>query len=586
MTNEEIELKNKLYQERLAMCKNGFVIDTDYEINFDKAKKEGTLLSTIEELEARQKEDEQKDAIVDFLTNADYYLGIDKISNLVNGDNFFRNSGEERDNFISLLNELKGPREYASLRNALDNLNESISLNQGELQEAKRNKFRIEHDNSLGILEKSDEIQKVKDSISLMEERKVALSTSKKDLETRMDNMIKELEEKMDVISYGDHLLATINKLDASYRKLSFEPLNSEELASDLRNLRDRIVGFRVKSQEKISEYNRICQSIGIKKVNVSQEEIDKMVKKLEEEYKNIDVLSTSEEKEEVISNDEIITDEVKKEESIDDIIGRVEEPVQLPDPLEANLDESKEEEKVITDVKGLVTEIKKMNPDVKIISKTINEDGKIKEIFSIETDEPDKLKLPEGFNYSNDLGINNKVSDTKPYISVSTIAKTKELAVVDDEIKNSKVPSGRIKIKKIRKAIIAPYVKSVLLYGGLGFVASLAIGAGTAPILPFTLIGTGIGALGQAIYGKMARNGQVNIPEFENTPYEIDPETATWTSSAFYEIKHKSKKLLSAIRDKFNNRNKQETYEDDIHQQLDNLDFTEEDTLNQRGGR
>ena len=174
---------------------------------------------------------------------------------------------------------------------------------------------------------------------------------------------------------------------------------------------------------------------------------------------------------------------------------------------------------------------------------------------------------LPEGFKYTEGIGINNKIDDFTPYISAFVNTKEQSKDVTEEvkaeevkeepkkeekQVKESRVPSGRLSYKRTRRAIVAPYVKAILCYGGLGGMLAVAAGASLSPIGTAMLAGAGIGVIGQKIYNKMIDAGAVEVPQaqFGNASYELPVVGSNIISDA--------KALLKSLR-KNKNRKKEE---------------------------
>ena len=115
-----------------------------------------------------------------------------------------------------------------------------------------------------------------------------------------------------------------------------------------------------------------------------------------------------------------------------------------------------------ITNLEDLVREIKALNPNVPI-EITRDENGKIIEMVH---DKKNAIVLPVGFKYDKDLGINNKVDDKTPYICLPV--KQKEQVKTEEPPKNGPKKGTRHKVKKIRRAVVAPYVNSTICFTAL----------------------------------------------------------------------------------------------------------------------
>lgn len=109
--------------------------------------------------------------------------------------------------------------------------------------------------------------------------------------------------------------------------------------------------------------------------------------------------------------------------------------------------------------------------------------------------------------------------------------------------------PGKKYRVKKVRRAVVAPYVKSVLCFGALGSVLAICAGAGLAPILPVTAIAAGIGAIGQAIYNKMAKDGIVDKESEPERTNDENFEEDVWGLAAIDALVLKSKKMFESLK-------------------------------------
>ena len=130
----------------------------------------------------------------------------------------------------------------------------------------------------------------------------------------------------------------------------------------------------------------------------------------------------------------------------------------------------------------------------------------------------------------------------------VEQVAETTE--PVKEKTSSRKVePGKKYRVKKVRRAVVAPYVKSVLCFGALGSVLAICAGAGLAPILPVTAIAAGIGAIGQAIYNKMAKDGIVDKESEPERTNDENFEEDVWGLAAIDALVLKSKKMFESLK-------------------------------------
>lgn len=585
MTDEELK---SIEQTTALLVENGFVIkDT---ASFIREIGNGNLEEVISKLGRLQVS--INEGVNAEVFGKDLAVSLDGIEEVVNKDTYFKTSSEAA-SFENLLNDL---REKSSrlFRNTM----KAEEILKGREENLKDIEKRIA---DLKVDKTMDDVTRTSETIKLS----YALNHAKQAKEDALKfyNDQKALSEKPlsadDIVEYKNDLLQAVNALDNAFRKLSMEPAAMDKLASLIRDTRDKIVLFGFETQKNQKEFDSLCAKYGLEKTNA----------------KTIEKVETKEETEELSENkDEVVT------------------PSEIVEPEKSEEPAEKEPSNVvITDVKDLFDEIIRLNPTVNATDIVYNIDGYPEKIRAWE---PEKLVLPEGFKYSEELGINNKVDDTKPYISAFVDKKGKKIDIgdgvkvtyyedvaqmilkanpnssiesrshgditsinieVDDlnklvlpegfefdnnyhevmektdkdligtsvfvkqrekkETKSSKVPSGKIPVKKTRRAVVAPYVKAILCYGGIGCVATMAAGIGAAPILAASIVGAGIGAIGQSIYGKMVKFGVVDAPNpneyYNNKNYELP----VFGSDI---LKH-AKGLLSSLRNHKNKR-KEET--------------------------
>ena len=484
------ELKS-IEQTTALLVENGFVIkDTS---NFIREIGNGSLEEVVNKLgRLQQSINEGVNAEV---FGKDIAGSLDKIEEVVNSDTYFKTSPDAT-SFQNLLNDLRD-KSSKLFRNTLK-AEEILKGREENLKDIQKRISMLKVDKTI------DDVTRTTETIKLS----YALNHAKqaKEEAVKFYNDQKELSEKPlkanDIVEYKNELLQAVNALDNAFRKLSMEPEKMDKLAAVIRETRDKIVLFGFETQKNQKEFDDLCVKYGLEKTDA------KKIEKFEKP-----VLSTNEEKE-------------------------------------------VEESKTITEVEDLVYELKRLNPDVEVIGDAIN------------VDDPTKLVLPKGFKYTEGLGVNNKIDDFTPYISafVNTKEKSKDVSEEikteevkeepkkeEKQVKESRVPSGRLSYKRTRRAIVAPYVKAILCYGGLGGMLAVVAGASLSPIGTAMLAGAGIGVIGQKIYNKMIDAGAVDVPQaqFGNSSYELPIVGSNILSDA--------KALLKSLR-KNKNRKKEES--------------------------
>lgn len=499
MTDEE--LKN-IEQTTSLLVENGFVIkNTD---SFIRAIDNTNLEDIINKLNVLSASASEGINIGDFVNKITERLN--SIEGLTNSDPYFKSSMGAKD-FQTLVASMKD--KFALSKNctrALEILNERRE----NLKDVNKRIIELKADNTL------DDVTRTSETIKLS----VALNHAKnatKEAEKFYDEQKKLYDESLktfDVVEYKNELLKSINALDDSFRKLSMEPTTMDKMASLIRDTRDEIVVFGFEAQKSQREFDELCKKFGLEKTNQKIE-----VKKEDR---------TPEEVNETRDNSTSQTIESKK----------TTETVN------------------ITTVEELAKEMKLLNSHLEI---STDEKGFIESIIY---DGESKLVLPKGFSYDKVLGINNKVDDKTPYISLPV--KVKEKIKTTDEpskpeelvepTKSSKEtrkvePGKKYKVKKIRRAVVAPYVKSVLGFTGLGVVLGIAAGVGVSPLIPIAAVGAGIGVIGQKIYNKMAANGMVDKENQDKRENDPNFEEDVWGLAAIDALITKGKNLFKNLK-------------------------------------
>lgn len=499
MTDEE--LKN-IEQTTSLLVENGFVIkNTD---SFIRAIDNTNLEDIINKLNVLSASASEGINIGDFVNKITERLN--SIEGLTNSDPYFKSSMGAKD-FQTLVASMKD--KFALSKNctrALEILNERKE----NLKDVNKRIIELKADNTL------DDVTRTSETIKLS----VALNHAKnatKEAEKFYDEQKKLYDESLktfDVVEYKNELLKSINALDDSFRKLSMEPTTMDKMASLIRDTRDEIVVFGFEAQKSQREFDELCKKFGLEKTN----------QKIE----------------------------VKKEDRT---------PEELNETKDNSTSQTIEPEKTtetvnITTVEELAKEMKLLNSHLEI---STDEKGFIDGIIY---DGESKLVLPKGFSYDKVLGINNKVDDKTPYISLPVKVKEK-IKTADEPSKQEELveptKSGKetrrvehgkkYKVKKIRRAVVAPYVKSVLGFTGLGVVLGIAAGVGVSPLIPIAAVGAGIGVIGQKIYNKMAANGMVDKENQDKRENDPNFEEDVWGLAAIDALITKGKNLFKNLK-------------------------------------
>lgn len=499
MTDEE--LKN-IEQTTSLLVENGFVIkNTD---SFIRAIDNTNLEDIINKLNVLSASASEGINIGDFVNKITERLN--SIEGLTNSDPYFKSSMGAND-FQTLVASMKD--KFALSKNctrALEILNERKE----NLKDVNKRIIELKADNTL------DDVTRTSETIKLS----VALNHAKnatKEAEKFYDEQKKLYDESLktfDVVEYKNELLKSINALDDSFRKLSMEPTTMDKMASLIRDTRDEIVVFGFEAQKSQREFDELCKKFGLEKTN----------QKIE------------------VKKEDRTPEEVN--ETKDNSTSQTIEPKKTTETVN------------ITTVEELAKEMKLLNSHLEI---STDEKGFIDGIIY---DGESKLILPKGFSYDKVLGINNKIDDKTPYISLPV--KVKEKIKTADEpskpeelvepTKSSKEtrkvePGKKYKVKKIRRAVVAPYVKSVLGFTGLGVVLGIAAGVGVSPLIPIAAVGAGIGVIGQKIYNKMAANGMVDKENQDKRENDPNFEEDVWGLAAIDALITKGKNLFKNLK-------------------------------------
>lgn len=499
MTDEE--LKN-IEQTTSLLVENGFVIkNTD---SFIRAIDNTNLEDIINKLNVLSASASEGINIGDFVNKITERLN--SIEGLTNSDPYFKSSMGAND-FQTLVASMKD--KFALSKNctrALEILNERRE----NLKDVNKRIIELKADNTL------DDVTRTSETIKLS----VALNHAKnatKEAEKFYDEQKKLYDESLktfDVVEYKNELLKSINALDDSFRKLSMEPTTMDKMASLIRDTRDEIVVFGFEAQKSQREFDELCKKFGLEKTN----------QKIE------------------VKKEDRTPEEVN--ETKDNSTSQTIEPEKTTETVN------------ITTVEELAKEMKLLNSHLEI---STDEKGFIESIIY---DGESKLVLPKGFSYDKVLGINNKVDDKTPYISLPVKVKEK-IKTADEPSKQEELveptkssketrkvePGKKYKVKKIRRAVVAPYVKSVLGFTGLGVVLGIAAGVGVSPLIPIAAVGAGIGVIGQKIYNKMAANGMVDKENQDKRENDPNFEEDVWGLAAIDALITKGKNLFKNLK-------------------------------------
>lgn len=515
MTEEE--LKN-IEQTTALLVENGLVIkNTDNFIREIGNTNLNDIINKLNDLEKTANEGVNISAFVEDVTKS-----LNSIEELVNNDSYFRSSIGAND-FQNLLTNMRG--KFTLSQNMLK-AEEVLNGRKENLKDVERRILELKRNDSLDDVTRTSETIKLSYALNHAKKAKSEAEEFYKEQKALYDESLKTF----DVVTYKNDLLSAINAIDTSYRKLSLEPSAMEKLAKVIRDTRDKIVVFGFEAQKSQKEFAELCKRYGLEKTNAKIEIKEEVVENTLEPVETTEPVEPIENKEEKV-------------------VPEVTEPV-------------KEETNEIKNYEELAYEVKRLNPHIEISTDEKNF------LAGIIYDGESKLVLPHGFSYDKVIGINNKVDDKTPYICLPVEVKkkveTKEAPVaepiveqvaettepVKEKTNSRKVePGKKYRVKKVRRAVVAPYVKSVLCFGALGSVLAICAGAGLAPILPVTAIAAGIGAIGQAIYNKMAKDGIVDKESEPERTNDENFEEDVWGLAAIDALVLKSKKMFESLK-------------------------------------
>lgn len=573
MTNDELK---SFYLDLIKGLENGLVPNPDYSEHYSKARENNTLESSLDELDDLNKKMNQGIDVSGFTKEA--FNSLSDIREIIDNDPLFlRNSGNEE--FTKYLNEVREQFNIAgeALTNeqVLKNCEEVLSDNEALLQDANKKRTAIKSDSSLSMLDKSIMYAEAN---ALYEKRLQARDLAIKvrdEQKVKFEASLNDMKKNLNINDFINGILKSVNKLDVSYRNLAISSGALEKLGDAIRDLRDKVVVFRNDALFDEAKYNEILKNCGLMKAEESKEELDKKISEIRDTIAKLDgnveliseeVKNNTQEKDEEpgFSVDDLIPEEIslddvnKREEKVEDAEVKAEPIVVPPAPVEPTY-----EFKGIETVAELVAELKKLNPNAKIS----NIDG----TYTLEED-INTITLPKDFKYDNNLGINNKIDDFTPYISLDVKApvieekqeETKVAEPVAPEKKENpkkidtapQVPSGKLKVKKIRKAVVAPYVKSILCFGSIEGICWILAGSNPLALTSVIAGSVTLGVLAQGIYNKLVSAGTVKGMYNEMERNDPNFEGEVWAypvlnkfMNMFKDIRHNKKNTKEEVK-------------------------------------
>lgn len=501
MTDEELKSND---QTKAFLNENGYTVKS---VSKFMDLDDSNLEKVVSDLNAYKLEMNKKVTTEDF--GKELASGLEEIENVVNSDSYFAMSANATE-FKNLLDRLKN--ETKSVLGDYLKAEKILKEREENLKDIQRRVFALDKDQTLTDDERTEQAILLKKGLEKAKsDKEEALKFFEEQKRLAPEPKALSVDE---IINYRNDLLKSLAELDRACSKIIMDPLSNpttmEKLSSLIRNASYKIVIFGTDIERSKKEFDNLCDKYGLGVSNVKIKEKTEAPRMVEETKENI------------VTPNETIKPEIS------------EEPLK-----EETTSEEKDTTNTITEVEDLVKELVRLNPDVNSVYSV---DGYSEGII---VEDPTKLVIPDGFKYTEGLGINNKVNDTDPYINVFVQVKKKDRDIdseslnqesspeikpeQDSQVKpepkpetkseeksqtQSKIPSGKLAYKRTRRAIIAPYAKAILCYGGLGGIVMAAAGVGLSPVGAAMIIGSGIGAIGQKIYNKMIDNGKIELPD------------------------------------------------------------------------
>lgn len=551
MTDEELKSND---QTKAFLNENGYTVKS---VSKFMDLDDSNLEKVVSDLNAYKIEMNKKVTTEDF--GKELASGLEEIENVVNSDSYFAMSANATE-FKNLLDRLKN--ETKSVLGDYLKAEKILKEREENLKDIQRRVFALDKDQTLTDDERTEQAILLKKGLEKAKsDKEEALKFFEEQKRLAPEPKALSVDE---IINYRNDLLKSLAELDRACSKIIMDPLSNpttmEKLSSLIRNASYKIVIFGTDIERSKKEFDNLCDKYGLGVSNVKIKEKAEAPRMVEETKENI------------VTPNETIKPEIS------------EEPLK-----EETTSEEKDTTNTITEVEDLVKELVRLNPGVNSVYSV---DGYSEGII---VEDPTKLVIPDGFKYTEGLGINNKVNDTDPYINAFVQVKKKDRDVdseslnqesspeikpeQDSQVKpepkpetkseeksetQSKIPSGKLAYKRTRRAIIAPYAKAILCYGGLGGIVMAAAGVGLSPVGAAMIIGSGIGAIGQKIYNKMIDNGKIELPDADlsDPNYELPVVGPDLLKRTGAKIVENAKALLKGLK-----RNKNKKKEKNLDQ-------------------
>lgn len=600
---------------------NGFVIENpEAFFNAMTTKQNVNIENIISELSELEESIEnanklEMQGLIEFVTNLS--KNLIKIDSISSRDSYFASSlgASEFTNQLNAMRYKFGVIDsYTILLDSVEKDEKEIAALKEEISSLKNNAELSNSEKTLKSVELWNRFQKISADFG-----------SKKEQAEKQRKEVESFLKTLNVDEFKESIKSDFKLLGELNRKLSFEIKNRDVLSDLITDSRDSIILFGDKVRKDKERFTDLCREFGLEKINNKtvtvkqakeqnevkndinlnetnnqpdvEETFNKILDQSTDEIKPLDNNNIKNDKQDVvIENQDQLAKEIEKLNADVEIkyntLGHAEavlcddaKKVILPEgfkyteglgfnnkvsdtqgfinlmyeakkkELSPLVNEEKpeiNEEKVLSE-EDLIYEVKKLNPDVEIV---VNSDGKAIGISALK---PEELKLPVGYNYNEAMGINNRGNGNETFTMIPVNTKAK----VEESPTRSSIPEGKIRVKKTRKAIVAPYVKAVMEFGALSGILGAVLGASAGIGLiagggPALLVGAAVGAIGQSIYNKMALKGEVGVEYEADRATKEDFEEHTWGVEGIKALKNKSKILWKMLKERISNKGKE----------------------------
>jgi len=547
MSNEELR---RIDETVALLVQNGFVINEPDVFAAEIGNE--NLISLIDRLNDLQETINRELDVDEFYKSLS--ASVDRINEIVNNDTYFRNS-KGSDEFLEVLtglqNEFKLAQNYLKAEESMKKVIDEQELNYRDMKQRLHN---LKNDPSIDAVARTTETIKLAYG---MEKARDTQREAKEYFETQK-KLYEESLRDFNIVAFRNEFLKRINALDNSYRNLSMDPHNMEELANVIRDARDKIVVFGFESQRSQYEFEELLKKFG-----------------LEFTKENVMEVTRNEEVKEETVTDEVVEEKIEKPVkydilTIEELAIKLRElnpevVIDLADPLydpladfrlfsSVNVEDLVLPEDCYLNSRGHITNKNNtasgqyIDVEVEPLEKELT-DTEVRAEVPVETDSVEPEMPAEELKENSELE-----PTTMEELNYDEIPKEEMIEeVVETPVaEKSSVPSGKTKVKRSRTAIVAPYVSSVLSFAAIGAIAAIPLGIG---IIPTGLTAGAVSGIAQALHGKLAKDGKVDLPEYKGTELENTPEDALWVVSGGLALKNFIKEKCNILLEGYRNK-------------------------------